>query len=95
MTWDEKSGLIQTETEILYPLEGDIPQNKIKQYKDTCKTINKQLKDIKEGESITFEPLLVKLKVTENEYRLAVRLIFECTNCVFTKKTQIIMNKKL
>ena len=60
-------------TEILYPLEGDIPQNEIKQYTDTWKTINKQLNDMKEGESITFEQLLVKLKVTENEYRLAVR----------------------
>ena len=60
-------------TEILYPLEGDIPQSKVKQYKDTWKTINKQLNDMKEGEPISFEQLLVKLKVTENEYRLAVR----------------------
>ena len=28
---------------------------------------------MKEGEPISFEQLLVKLKVTENEYRLAVR----------------------
>ena len=60
-------------TEILYPLEADMPQNKIKQHKDTWKIINKQLNDMKEGEPITFEQLLVKLKVTENEYRLAVR----------------------
>ena len=71
-------------TEILYLL-GDIPQNKIKQYKDTWKTINKQLNDMKEGESITFEQLLVKLKVTENEYRLAVRSSLNATT-VFLKR---------
>ena len=60
-------------TKTLYPLEGDIPQSKVKQYKDTWKTINKQLNDMKEGEPISFEQLLVKLKVTENEYQLAVR----------------------
>ena len=62
-------------TEILYPLEGDIPQSKVKQYKDTWKTINKQLNDMKEGEPISFEQLLVKLKVTENEYRTRLRAL--------------------
>ena len=45
---------------------------KKKRSKDTWKTINKKLNDMKKDESITFEQLLVKLKVTENEYRLAV-----------------------
>ena len=72
-------------TEILYPLKEDIQQNKTKQYRDTWKTINKQLNDMKEGESIIFERLLVKLKVTENEYRLAVRSILNAPT-VFLKR---------
>ena len=60
-------------TEIVYPLEAGMPQNKIKQHKDTWKSIKKQLKDLKEGQCITFEELFLKLKVNENDYRLAVR----------------------
>ena len=60
-------------TEIVYPLEADMPQNKTKQHKDTWKSIKKQLNDLKEGQCITFEELSLKLKVTENDYRLAVR----------------------
>lgn len=60
-------------TEILYPLGTDIPQHEIKQHKDTWKTIKKQLNDLKEGECITFEELLLKLKFTENSYQLAIR----------------------
>ena len=55
-------------TEIVYPLEADMPQNKIKQHKDTWKSIKKQLNDFKEGQCITFEELFLKLKVTENDY---------------------------
>ena len=36
-------------------------------------TIRKQLHDLKEGESITFGELLVKLNISESDYRLAVR----------------------
>ena len=60
-------------TEILYPLEKDTSPCKIKQLIVTWKTIKKQLNDLKEGECMTFEELLLKLKVTENDYRLAVR----------------------
>ena len=60
-------------TEILYPLEKDTSPCKIKQLIETWKTIKKQLNDLKEGECMTFEELLLKLKVTENDYRLAVR----------------------
>ena len=60
-------------TEILYPLEKDTSQCKIKQLIETWKTIKKQLNDLKEGECMTFEELLLKLKVTENDYHLAVR----------------------
>ena len=60
-------------TEILYPLEKDTSPCKMKQLKETWKTIKKQLNDLKEGEFMTFEELLLKLKVTESDYRLAVR----------------------
>ena len=60
-------------TEILYPLEKDTSPCKIKQLIETWKNIKKQLNDLKEGECMTFEELLLKLKVTENVYRLAVR----------------------
>ena len=60
-------------TEILYPFEKDTSPCKIKQLKETCKTIKKQLNDLKEGECLTFEELLLKIKVTENDYCLAVR----------------------
>ena len=48
---------------------------KIKQLKETWKTVKKQLNHLKEGERTTFEELLLllKLKVTKNDYRLAVR----------------------
>lgn len=60
-------------TEILYPLEKDTSPREMKQLKETWKTITKQLNDLKEGECITFEELLLRLKVTENDYKLAVR----------------------
>ena len=60
-------------TEILYPLESDMPQAKLKQHKESWITIKKQLNDLKEGEDITFEELLLKLNVTENDYKLAIR----------------------
>lgn len=59
--------------EILHPLGSDIPPHRMKQHKGTWKTIRKQLYDLKEGESITFGELLVKLKISESDYRLAVR----------------------
>ena len=58
-------------TEIMYPLGSDISQHEIKKHKETWKTIKKQLNDLKDGESITFEELLLKLSITENNYRLA------------------------
>ena len=60
-------------TEILYPLDSDIPLHEMKQHKENWKTIQKQLNDLKEGELVTFNELLVKLGVTENNYRLPIR----------------------
>ena len=59
--------------EILHPLGSDTPPHGMKQHKETWKTIRKQLHDLKEGESITFGEWLVKLKISESDYRLAVR----------------------
>ena len=58
---------------------------KIKQLKETWKTIKKQLNDLKEGQHMTFEELLLKLKVTENDYRLPVR---SSLNAQIEKKTK-------
>ena len=49
------------------------PANEMKQHKENWKTIQKQLNDLKEGELVTFNELLVKLGVTENNYRLPIR----------------------
>ena len=43
------------QTEILYPLDTDIPQNEIKRHKDAWKSIQKHLNDMKEGEHISFD----------------------------------------
>ena len=47
-------------TEILYPLDSDIPLHEMKQHKENWKTIQKQLNDLKEGELVTFNELLVE-----------------------------------
>ena len=60
-------------TEILCPLNSEVSQQEIRQHKETWKTIKTQLNDLKDGECITFEELLLKLKLTENSYRLAIR----------------------
>ena len=49
-----------------------MPQNKVKLHKDTWKSIKKHLDDMKEGEDITFDQLLLDLNVTEENYLLAV-----------------------
>ena len=60
-------------TKILYPLDSDIQKSELKQHKDAWKSIKKQLNDMKEGENISFNQLLENLKVTEENYLLAVR----------------------
>ena len=60
-------------TKILYPLGSDIAEGEIRKCKDTWKTISKHLNDMKEGEEITFDELLINLNITENNYHLAVR----------------------
>ena len=40
--------------------------------KDTWKFVKKHLNDMKDGEDIAFDQLLVNLKVTEQKYLLAI-----------------------
>ena len=52
-----------------------MPQTSVvKMHKDTWKSCNKKhLDDMREGEDITFNRLLLELKVTEENYLLALR----------------------
>lgn len=61
-------------TTILYPIDVDEEAHKqLKQLKDIWKNIKKQLNDMKEGEDITVDQLLLNLKVSEETYLLAIR----------------------
>lgn len=60
------------QTKILYPLDADMPQNKIKVYQDMWKSIKNHLDGMNEGEDISFDQLLLNLNVTEENYLLAV-----------------------
>lgn len=60
-------------TEILYPLTDIDEITVLNQHKATWKQISEQLNDMREGENISFEELLKKLGVTEQEYFLAIR----------------------
>lgn len=73
------------ETKILYPLDTDMPQTEVKMHKDTWKSIKKHLDDMREGEDITFEQLLLELKMTEENYLLAVRSSLKAAT-VFLKR---------
>ena len=60
-------------TKILYPLDSDIQDHELKQHKYTWKFVQKHINDMKEGEPISFDQLLVNLKLTEQNYLLAIR----------------------
>lgn len=60
-------------TQILYPLEGELDKSEVELHKENWKLIQKQLNDMKEGNNISFDRLLANLKVTENNYVLAIR----------------------
>ena len=72
-------------TTILYPLDIDMDDNEVDQHKDTWKLIKKHLNDMKEGEDITFDQLLVNLKLTEQNYLLAVQSSLK-TPTIFLKR---------
>ena len=58
-------------TEILYPLDDD--HNELDHHKEAWKFVKKYLNDMKEGQDITFDQLLVNLRLTEKNYLLAIR----------------------
>ena len=72
-------------TKILYPLDIDMDDNEVDQHKDTWKFIKKHLNDMIEGEDITFDQLLVNLKLTEPNYLLAVQSSLK-TPTIFLKR---------
>ena len=59
-------------TSILYPLD-DMSDTDIQKHKDNWRNITENLNDMKEGEDITFDQLLVSLNITEQKYILAIR----------------------
>ena len=73
------------QTKILYPLDKDMPQSEIKTRKDNWKSITKYLDDMKEGEDITFDQLLLNLNITEENYLLAISSSLN-TATVFLKR---------
>ena len=60
-------------TSILYPLGNDMSETEIRKHKEIWQDISKHLNDMKEGEEITFDQLLINLNVTEQNYYLAIR----------------------
>ena len=59
-------------TSILYPLDN-MSDTDIRKHKDNWRNITKRLNDMKEGEDMTFDQLLVSLNITEQKYILAIR----------------------
>ena len=61
-------------TKILNPLDTEnMEENELKEHKNNWKSIQNYLNDLKEGENITFDQLLIDLKITNENYLLAVR----------------------
>ena len=61
-------------TKIVYRLDTDNMNNdELKQCKDAWQFIKKHLNDMKDGEDITFDQLLINLKLTEQNYLVAIR----------------------
>ena len=54
-------------TKILYPLEDNISENNVTKLKVMWKTIKHKLDDMKEGENITFDQLMIDLNMSEND----------------------------
>ena len=61
-------------TRIMNPLDIEIfGKDEVKEHKTNWKSIQTYLNELKEGEDISFEQMLVKLGITEEKYLLAVR----------------------
>ena len=57
----------------MYPLGDDVSETDVRKHKDTWKNISKQLNGTIEGGDITFEQLLINLKIIERNYYLAIQ----------------------
>ena len=75
-------------TSILYPLGNDMSETEIRKHKEIWKDISKHLNDMKEGEEITFDQLLINLNVTEQNYYLAIRSGLNSPTLFFEKKSK-------
>jgi len=64
-------------------LEKNTPRHNIKQDKDTWKT---KLNDLKAGECVIFEDLLLKLNVTESNYKLAMKSALNSPTTFLTRQ---------
>ena len=71
-------------TSILYPLDN-MSDTDIRKHKDNWRNITKRLNDMKEGEDMTFDQLLVNLNITEQKYILAIRSSLNFSNHIFKK----------
>ena len=73
-------------TKILYPLDTDnMDDDEVDQHKDAWQFIKKHLNDMKDGEDITFDQLFINLKLTEQNYLLAIRSSLK-TPTIFLKR---------
>lgn len=61
-----------TQTMILHPFDEKTPNSDIKTYKESWKSIKSYLDDLQNCEDMTFEDLLLKLNITEENYLLAI-----------------------
>ena len=73
------------QTMILYPLKKDLPESEIKMHKYNWKSIKKHLDEMKEGEDISFNQLLLNLNIFEENYLLAISSSLN-TATVFLKR---------
>lgn len=53
---------------ILNPLDEDPDDNEFKMHKGNWQTIKRYLNNMKEGEDISFDQLLINISVTEEKY---------------------------
>ena len=73
---------------ILYPIDvEEEEQPQLKQLKETWKSIKERLNDMKEGEDIVFEQLLLNLYVSEETYLLATRSCFNSLTIFLKRQT--------
>ena len=73
-------------TQILYPVDDSFSGTIVRKLKETFKNIKKTLNDLREGEDITFDKLLINLRVCEKDYILAIRSSLNCPTIFLKRK---------